>query len=334
MGRRVLALGFGASTVALLAGAVSGSWWSPTGSAGKFELRGATGEVQATAAAQAAPPRATVAPFRSTTSTWTCGPGPRRLSEMSVTSEGYWKAEAGPATRPYQFYLARAMYTGFRGRFWGGGDGLGDRGPSWSIDYPAADRVMTRVATRLSNLDACGWEMPISLADPDLRRYPFLYTLEWGYADLADAEVAGLRDYLLAGGFLMLDDFWGGGEWQNFQAQMQRVLPEYAIADVPRDHPVFRSYYEIEEEIVQVPNVGNGRAVAMGIPGASTSECRGCDPRVRGIFDPDGRLMVVVNWNTDLGDALEWAESPSYPLEYSTFASRLFLNLIIYAMAY
>lgn len=281
-------------------------------------------------------PRSSVTAFQSSTSTWSCEPGPRRVSDMDAVPGGYRKAIPGAAKRPHQFYLARAMYTGFRERsFWGGGgDELGDRGPAWSIDYPMADRVITRVATRLSSLDACEWELPISLADPDLRRYPFLYSLEWGWAELTDAEVAGLRDYLLAGGFLMLDDFWGNQQWRNFAEQMGRVLPEYAIVDVPRDHAVFRSYYELEEEILQVPNVGNGRDIARGVPGASSSECGPCRAQLRGIFDESGRLIVAINWNTDLGDALEWAESPMYPLVYSTFASRLFLNLIVYAMAY
>jgi hypothetical protein len=321
------ASGAGAVAVLLVSGALAGAWRS--------EGTVAVKSLPAGAIALEAPP-SSVVPFQSTTSTWTCGPGPRRMSEMHAMPDGYPKVPPGEATRPHQFYLARAMYTGFRGRgfFGGGGDGLGDRGPSWSIDYPTADRVMTRVATRLSNLDACDWEKPVSLADPDLRRYPFLYSLEWGYADLTDAEVRGLRDYLLAGGFLMLDDFWGSEEWENLAYEMRRILPDHAIVDVPRDHPVFRSYYEIDEEIVQVPNVGNGRDVAMGIPGARTFERDGFQPHLRGIFDPDGRLVVAINWNTDLGDALEWAESPSYPLSYSTFASRLFLNLIIYAMAY
>ena len=333
MPTRIVEGGLGALAVVLLAGGLSGALRSMDPAPGAAAR---SDRDPADTRGTSAPATVSVAPFRSSTSTWTCGPGPRRLSEMDVAPDGYRKAVPGPATRPHQFYLARAMYTGFRGRgFWGGGgDGLGDRGPAWSIDYPRADRVMTRVATRLSSLDACEWELPISLADPDLRRYPFLYSLEWGYADLTDAEITGLREYLFAGGFLMLDDFWGDGEWRNFAAQMNRVLPGHAIVEVPRDHAVFRSYYELEEEILQVPNVGNGRDIAAGWPGASASECGPCRAELHGIFDENGRLIVAINWNTDLGDALEWAESPSYPLVYSTFASRLFLNLIIYAMAY
>jgi hypothetical protein len=247
---------------------------------------------------------------------------------MTEMPEGYLRPNTGAPTRPHQFYLVRAIYSeGMRfGRI---------PGRSWAIDYPTADRVMTRVATRLSNLDACEWEKPISLADPQLRRHPFVYTVEWGNgADLTEAEVEGLRSYLEAGGFLMVDDFWGTREWRVFEEQIRRVLPDRSIVEVPRDHAIFRSYYDIDEDIVQVPNIRNGSAITRGWPGARTFEQDGYEPHLRGIFDEDGRLMVAINWNTDLGDALEHAESPEYPLEFSTFASRLFLNLIIYAMAY
>lgn len=259
---------------------------------------------------------------------WTCGPGPRSYNEMWEMPEGYLRPMTGDPVRPHQFYLVRAIYS--EGSRFGQGPGR-----DWATDYPTADRVMTRVATRLSNLDACEWEKPISLADPQLRRYPFVYTVEWGRgADLTEPEVEGLRGYLEAGGFLMVDDFWGTREWRSFEEQIRRVLPTHTIVEVPRDHAIFRSYYDIDEDIVQVPNIRNGRAVTRGFPNARTYEQDGYEPHLRGIFDEDGRLMVAINWNTDLGDALEHAESAEYPLEFSTFASRLFLNLIIYAMAY
>jgi hypothetical protein len=259
-----------------------------------------------------------------------CARGPARVSDMQRAPGGYPKFLRSGSQFDHSFYFTRAMYTdnGWRR----GGNLLGDGGPAWSIDYPDADRHMVLVAKRLSNLDACEWENPISLADPDLRRFPFLYSLEWGWAQLTDAEVEGLRDYLLAGGLLMLDDFWGSREWAIFEWNIGRVLPGYPIVEIPRDHLLFRSYYTIDGEILQVPNVGQGRAVGMGLPGARTWEQDGYEASVRGIFDDAGRLMVVINWNTDLGDALEWAEDHRYPLQFSRFASELFMNTIIYSM--
>jgi hypothetical protein len=257
-------------------------------------------------------------------------------SDLSEGPGGYPTFAYGDETSEHrEFYFARGIYSEDGGRgggrgfgFFGrrGGDELGDGGPAWSIDYSSADRHILLVTQRLSNIDACPWEHPVSLADPELRRFPFVYSLEWGNADLTEEEVLGLRSYLEAGGFLMIDDFWGTREWATFEDQIGRVLPGRPIIDVPRDHLLFHVHYTIDGEIIQVP--GAGRAM-----GRDTSERDGYVAAVRGIFDDDGHLMVVINFNTDLGDALEHAESPYYPLHYSTFASELFLNMIMYSMS-
>lgn len=220
---------------------------------------------------------------------------------------------------PHSFYFTRARYSG-GGRGW-------QRGNSWATDYPKADLQFLTVLKRLSNIDAYNQDNAVDLDDPNLRRYPFLYALEVGFMDLTDAEVQGLRDYLLAGGFLMIDDFWGTYQWRNFEQQIQRVLPEYPIVELPKDHPVFSAMYTVEE-VVRVPTVDRG---VMGLP---TYEQDGYEPYVRGILDEHGRLLVLINWNTDMGDAWEWAEHPQYPLKFSTFAFEMGTNAIIYAMTH
>ncbi len=217
----------------------------------------------------------------------------------------------------HEFYFTRAVYSGVRRWY----------SDSWSIDYPKADRQFLIGVRRLTSIDAYEMENPVRLDDPELRRFPFLYALEVGYMSLTEAEAVGLRGYLLAGGFLLIDDFWGTFEWLNFEAEMRRVLPGYAIVDLPLDHALLSVFYEIEE-LVQVPNVRQGQ---MGGP---TWEQDGYQPALRGIFDDKGRLMVAINWNTDLGDAWEWAENPYYPLKYSNFAYQLGINSIVYAMSH
>ena len=220
---------------------------------------------------------------------------------------------------PHSFYFTRARYSG-GGRGW-------QRGNSWATDYPKADLQFLTVLTRLSNIDAYSEDNAVDLDDPNLRRYPFLYALEVGYMSLTDEEVKGLRDYLLAGGFLMIDDFWGTYQWRNFEQEIKRVLPEYPIVDLPIDHPIFSAMYTVDE-IVQVPTVDRG---VMGLP---TYEQDGYVPYARGIFDETGRLLVMINWNTDMGDAWEWAEHPQYPLKFSTYAFEMGTNAIIYAMTH
>jgi hypothetical protein len=245
---------------------------------------------------------------------------PARIAATRSGEAGHFFAPP-PLDRAHSFYFTRAAYSD--GRF--GGRGRGGGG-SWATDYPKADQQFLVVLRRLTNLDALPYEHPVQLGDPELRRYPFIYTVEVGNMSLTDTEVAALRSYLLAGGFMVADDFWGDYEWANFEQQMRRVFPEYSIVEVPQDHAVLSAFYDVNE-IIQVPNVGNARS-------GFSSEKGGIVPHCRGIFDENGRLMVVVNWNTDLGDAWEWAEQPDYPLKYSTYAYQMGVNFIVYAMSH
>jgi hypothetical protein len=214
------------------------------------------------------------------------------------------------------FYFTRAMYTSYSR--WGRG--------SWGVDFPKADRQFLIGLTRLTGIDAYELENPVPLDDPALRRFPFLYAVEVGRMALTEAEVAGLRGYLLAGGFLVVDDFWGTRQWDNFESEMRRVLPEYPVVELPSDHPLLDTFYRIDE-IVQVPNV------RQGIQGGPTWEGDGYVPHLRAIFDDDDRLMVLISWNSDLGDAWEWAENPHYPLPFSNYAYRLGVNMVLYGMS-
>jgi hypothetical protein len=217
-----------------------------------------------------------------------------------------------PDDRSYSFYFSRGAYRGV--------------GNSWATDAPTADQWIVGVMQRLTNIDIYPAEHFIRLDDPELRRFPFLYLLEVGRMRLSDEEIDGLRSYLLQGGFAMVDDFWGTYEWANWEEEISRVLPEYPIVEIPLTHGIFSTMYKVNE-IVQVPNVNNAQR-------GQTYEQDGFVPHVRGIFDEKGRLMMVINWNTDLGDAWEWAEASYYPLEFSTYAYQVAANTFMYAMTH
>jgi hypothetical protein len=231
-------------------------------------------------------------------------------------------AGRGHVKGPHEFFFTRGIYSG------GGGDD--DRGARWAIDYPKADLQFLVALKRLSIVDAYESDNTVALDDPELRRFPFLYILEVGSLSMTDSEVRALRNYLLAGGFMVVDDFWGTWAWENFESEMKRVFPDRRLVEIPLDHPVFHVFYDITE-ILQVPNVYQAHFVSSGGP---TYEYDGYVPHVRGMFDDEGRLMVLVNWNTDLGDAWEWADDPEYPLKFSTFAFEMGINFVIYAMSH
>ncbi|MCB1742450.1 MAG: DUF4159 domain-containing protein [Gammaproteobacteria bacterium] len=217
----------------------------------------------------------------------------------------------------HEFYFTRGIYTS------------GDRDewvPRWAVDYPKADQQFLVALRRLTAVDAFDSEHALALYGDELGDFPFVYALEVGSLNLDEQQALALRRYLLSGGFLVIDDFWGSWDWEHFKAQMLRVFPEHEIVEVPLEHPVFHAFYDIAD-ILQVPNVRQA-------DGGPTHELDGIVPHVRGIFDDKGRLMVLINWNTDLGDAWEWADLPQYPLRYSTYAYEMGINFVIYAMTH
>ncbi len=223
----------------------------------------------------------------------------------------------------HEFYFTRAIYSS------GGGRGFRGRGrqDAWATDWPKADLQLLSVLSRLAHeLDAYDDHHEIRLDDPNLRLFPFIYAVEVGAMYLSDLEIKGLREYLLAGGFLIVDDFWGWGQWQQFEANIKAALPEYQIVELPITHELFRAYYEIEE-IRQVPSINNGCS------GGSYSES-GDGPSVHAIFNEKGRLLVLISFNSDLGDAWEWMEQACYPLREATYAYQLIVNTIVYAMSH
>ena len=214
--------------------------------------------------------------------------------------------------------FARMVYTGRRP--WG-------YGKNWNTDWPKSDRQFILGVQRLTNIRIAQEGVAVQLTDPALFQYPFLYSVECGQWDLTEAEIAGLREYLRRGGFLFCDDFWGSYEWENFRRNILRVLPEARISEIPLDHQVFHCYYDIEE-LVQIPYY------QQAIYSSYTHEQDGYVPYCRGIFDENDRLMVIINLNTDLGDAWEWADLPEFPTRFSTYAYQIGINAIVYAMSH
>jgi hypothetical protein len=143
---------------------------------------------------------------------------------------------------------------------------------------------------------------------------------------LTDNDAAIMREYLDRGGFWVLDDFWGSFEFANLERQLQKVLPNAQIKDIPPDHPIFHLFYDIDR-IIQVPSLA---WVYNGI----TFEQDGFQAYCKGVFDDKGRLLIVINHNTDLGDAYEWADEPKYANYFSSYAYRLAINFILYSLTH
>ncbi|TSC68643.1 MAG: hypothetical protein G01um101470_1157, partial [Parcubacteria group bacterium Gr01-1014_70] len=157
--------------------------------------------------------------------------------------------------------------------------------------------------------------------------YPFIYSAEVGQMVLDERDAPRLREYFARGGFWLVDDFWGTQEWGNLEKEIKKIFPEKQIVDIATKHPIFHTVFDIEK-LVQVPNV---RYPQCECP---TWEEYGYEPKVRGIFDEKNQLMVMILFNTDTMDALEWANDPLYLHHFSTYAYKIFINTIVYAMTH
>jgi len=263
------------------------------------------------------------------------------LQEVPPVPRDFMAAPSHSADAVPEFYFTRLIYTenGWRGggmpkppQFtcpeFGGGGRFPRAGGGWATDYPSADCKFMGGVHRLTGVRVHPDPHVIEIMDPDLFKFPYVYAVEVGGMYLGDDEATRLREYLERGGFLHADDFWGRWEKANFEAQMQKVFPDRTMQELPLSHPIFHSFYDIET-VMQIPNVSNG---CRG--GRTWERPDDTEPRIYGIFDDKGRLMVVVTYNSDLGDAWEWMDMPCYPEMFSSQAYRMGINFMIYSMTH
>ena len=217
----------------------------------------------------------------------------------------------------------------FRQNPYGDGDG-------WSVDYPRADinlsyRLSELTTTSVSR-DARGNynHAVFQLTDPELYRCPFIMMTEPGGSYLDEDEAAHLRDYLLRGGFLWADDFWGEVAWNNWTEQIGKALPEYHSIDIPLGDAFFHMLYQVNE-VPQVPSIG------FWARSGNTSERdrESAIPHARGIFDGRGNLMVLSTHNTDLGDAFEReSDNRAYFDRFAGVGYAFGINALLYGMTH
>ena len=240
------------------------------------------------------------------------------------------RVPAGDASFDGGFNFCRMQYTSHRRE--AGGQG-------WSTDYPDADinfsiRFAELTKTHVSQqANGVPSHWVVRPTDPSVGRCPILLASDVGTMDLDGAEVVALRDYLLKGGVLWVDDFWGSYAWDLFEQQMAMVLPpdRYRFRDVDAAHPIYRTMFPLET-LPQIPSIQFWRQT-----GGATSE-RGADsaqPHLRGIVDEQGRFMVLATHNTDISDAWEReGEDPTYFYNFSPNGYATAINVMLYAMSH
>lgn len=226
-------------------------------------------------------------------------------------------------------------FTFVRIRFQVGFGGQFGREPPWAHDYPKAERNFARILDETTLIEPyLDGSNIYTTDDPEMFRYPIAYMSEPGFWRPTQEEAAGLRDWLLKGGFLIFDDFGGTRDWFVFEESMRRVLPNHQIHPLDVDHEIFDSFFRIESLDFGQADAGAGRG-RRGFRGGGPGY-RGV-PEYFGITEnnePDGRLMVVVNFNNDIGDYWEWSDAGFLPIALTNDAYKLGVNYVIYAMTH
>lgn len=231
------------------------------------------------------------------------------------------------------FTFVRIRYTsGYSrgGRGWGR---RGGRGGSWAVDYPASDLNFSFRLQQLTSLKVNPEPIHMTLTNPELFKYPFIYIVEPGRLMFTEQEVKALRYYLLNGGFLMVDDFWGEEEWDNFYYEIKRVFPNREPRELPLSHPIFHCVYDLKKK-PQIPSIGH--ALGGRASGRTSERYDAETPHYRAIFDDQERMMAIICHNTDLGDGWEReGENQWYFDQFSEkYAYPLGINIVVYAMTH
>lgn len=205
--------------------------------------------------------------------------------------------------------------------------GGGYRFDAWATDYPAADENFLRGVSRLTNIRVKSDPIVLTLDDDRVFNYPFLYALEMGRGGgvvFNEREMATLREYLLRGGFLFIDDFWGSYQWDAFYATFSQLFPNKELVELKRDHEIFRVFYDVDGPQM-IPAMNN----PQNIPEQDVDYASNW-----ALMDDDGRIMVLVNWNSDIGDGWEHTYWPAYPTKYANMAYQLGINYLMYSLTH
>jgi hypothetical protein len=230
---------------------------------------------------------------------------------LPLLADGQGRATPGDEQVPYNggFTFTRIRY---------GSGGFRRGGGAWAHDYPQADAHLSKIIEYLSTIpiNVVGTNV-YDLDDPEIFRHPIIYLSEPGFWGMTDAEGESLRQYLLKGGFLILDDF-EADQWYNMEAQLLRAMPEHRLIEIGPEHPIFSSFFTLKD--IYVPH-------AM----------YQLKPRYFGLFednDPSRRMMVMVNHDSDLAEYWEFSDMGFWPVDVSNEAYKLGMNYIFFALTH
>src|SRR5215469_1596949 len=204
-----------------------------------------------------------------------------------------------------------------------------DGGTSWTQDYPRADRHFVQALRRLTRLSVRSVEQPANPDDlNDFYNWPWMNAGEMGDWKLTEAEAATIREYLLRGGFMMFDDFWGPEEYARFDESMKLIFPDRPVVEMDSKDAIFHSVYDLDDRV----QILGDWCVHFSMQ--CQQRAVGTQAHWLGVYDDKQRVMIAISFNSDIGDAWEWADGPQYPEKMAGLAIRIGVNYVVYAMTH
>jgi hypothetical protein len=255
---------------------------------------------------------------------------PREAARYASKDYPTWPIKPGVPNDVFTF--ARIRYNsdyGGSGRYYR----RGGRG-KWSTDYPDSDLNFSFRLQQLTSLQVNPRSAVLDIVPDQLRHYPFTYMVEVGDISLTDVEAHTLRQYMLNGGFIMVDDFWGTREWNNFYTAFKQIWPDREFEELPLEHEIFHIVFDLKVK-PQTPHISFKEYALRGItwevnkPGSE-------QVRYRGVYDDKRRLVMLICWNTDTGEG--WEQEGADPWYFKEFSEKycypLGINIVFYAMTH
>ena len=234
---------------------------------------------------------------------------------------------------PHEWTRARLRYPDITGYPNNGSGGFGRFGEPfagyWTMDYPRSDRHLLEGVRRLTRIDARSLEQVTELDHTDdIYNWPMLYGVEVGHWDLPQDQADQLRDFIARGGFLMVDDFHADQEWAIFMESLKRVFPGREVVDIPNSDSIFHTIYDLNDR-VQIPG-----AQYLQTGRTYEKDESGRPEHWRAVYDDQGRIVVAICHNMDLGDAWEWSDDPRYSEKWAGIAYRIAMNYFVYDLSH
>ena len=212
---------------------------------------------------------------------------------------------------------------------WGAYFDWREGGTSWTQDYPRADRHFAQALRRLTRLSVRSVEQPANPDDTnDFFNWPWMNAGEMGDWKLTPAEAATIREYLLRGGFMMFDDFWGPEEYARFDESMKLIFPDRPVVEIDNKDAIFHSVYDLDDRV----QVLGDWCVHFSMQ--CQQRAVGTQAHWMGVMDDKNRVMIAISFNSDIGDAWEWADGPQYPEKMAGLAIRIGVNYVVYSMTH